>query len=230
MSQCYAQTISLTLVVLVNALLGCSTAPRASPATESTPPLLIAVLPFENHSNDVDAPQKVRTALFEKMNAREFRLLELDKIDSALRNVSVTLGSQLELLENRREVLNGLIPADVYCYGTVVEFAFKNAVALTQRKVELKLRLVDAKTGAVLFEGTEMGITTKAGLDAAADATLNTAGKVAKSVKDSVKQFMPGETTKQAADLTDVIADVDLTQETSEAIRKLLARFPPLKR
>ena len=114
------------------------------------------------------------------MRAKEFRLSELNDIDDALKQVNVTLGGQLGLFESRREMLNDLVPADIYCHGTLVEFTFKNAVALTQRKVELKLTLVNAKTGTVLFEGTEIGIITKAGLDAAADATINMVGKAAK--------------------------------------------------
>lgn len=186
----------------------------------------IALLPLTNDSNDIEASMKVRVALLDAMRAKGYRLLELKEIDGPLKDANVTLGAQLQLFDDKRELFNKLVPADIHCYGTVVEFAFKNAVALTQRKVELKLKLVDTHTGAALCEGSEIGITTKAGLDAAADATLNTVGKVAKSVKESAKQLLPGDTAKQAADLTDVVADVDLTQETNEAIRKLLARFP----
>ncbi|MBI4401506.1 MAG: DUF799 family lipoprotein [Nitrospirae bacterium] len=216
----------LSIALAAGSLISCLTIPSGGPSPASVPEPLIALLPFVNHSNDVEAPQKVRAALFETMKTRNYRLLELDNIDRSLREVDVTLGAQLRLFDDKRELLYKLVPADVHCYGTVVEFVFKNAVALTQRKVELQLKLVEAKTGEVLFEGQEIGITSKAGLDAAADATINVVGKVTKSVKESAKQLLPGETAKQAADLTDVVADVDLTQETNEAIRKLLARFP----
>jgi len=215
--------LALSSLVLLAAS-GCAASAHDVSSAQAAPH--IAILPFENHSNDVEAPQKVRAALFEEMKARNFRLLPLGQIDESLREVNVVLGAQLRLFDDKRELLNKLVPADIHCYGTVVEFVFKNAVALTQRKVELKLKLVDARTGVVLFEGTEIGITTKAGLDAAADATMNIAGKAVKSVKESVKQLLPGDTAKQATDLTDVVADVDLTQETNEAIRKLLPRFP----
>lgn len=212
------------LIFVASLCAGCAAEHGSRSPVESPP--LIALLPFANGSNVVEAPQKVRTVLFEEMQAREFRLMPLDQIDPALRQVDVTLGSQLNLFDDKLAVLHDLVPADVYGYGTVVEFGFKNAVALTQRKVELKLKLVDAKTGTVLFEGTEFGVTSRAGLDALADATINVAGKVAKSVKDSAKKLLPSESAQQAADLTDVIADVDLTSETREAIRKLLHHLP----
>jgi hypothetical protein len=186
----------------------------------------IALLPLDNGSNDIGAPQKVRAALFKAMKERGFHLLPLEQIDQGLKEIGITLGGQLNLFDDRRDVLNQLVPADIYCYGAVIDFGFKNAVALTQRKVELKLKLVEARSGQVLFEGQEVGITTRAGLDATADAVLNVTGKIAKTLKDSAKQLIPSEAVQNAADLTDIIADVELIQEMNEAIRKLLDQFP----
>lgn len=106
------------------------------------------------------------------------------------------------------EQIGNKIAADVYCYGTVVEFAFKSAGVLSQRKVEIKLKRVHAKSGRVLFEGNETGITSRAGSDAAGDLALHTVGKIAKAI------------------LPDAAADVDLKTETREALKKLLAQFP----
>lgn len=216
--------LGLCLITLVHVLTGCGTSPRQ--AATQIPPPLIALLPLENHSNDVDAPIKVRKALHDAMIERGFRLLDLDRIDGPLKDISVTLGVQARLLESRPDVLSQLIPADVYCFGAVVEFAFQSAAALTTRKVEIELKLIKAKSGEVLFEGQEIGITTRAGLDAAGELMLNLAGKVFKSVKDSATSKIENETVKKTGDATDIVADVNLTTETREAIRKLLRRFP----
>lgn len=211
--------------MLMCVLPGCATSSVQTQGDIPLPPQ-IALLPLENGSNDVDAPQKVRSALFEAMQAEGYRLVAFEHIDGPLKDVGVTLGGQLSLFDNKREVLHNLIPADIYAYGAVLEYGFKNAIALTQRRVELKLRFVEAQTGRIVFEGTEVGVTSRAGLDAAADATLNVVGKVAKSIKDSLKKLAPSETVQNAADMTDVVADVDLKQEMNEAIKKLLKRLP----
>ena len=214
----------LCLLTLVHPVTGCGASSRQA-ATQAPPPL-IALLPLENHSNDIDAPAKVRKELHIAMNEQGYRLVDLDRIDGSLKDISVTLGVQARLLETKPEVLRQLIQADVYCFGAVVEFVFQSAAALTMRKVELDLKLIEAKSGEVLFEGRETGITTRAGLDAAGELILNLAGKVVKSVKDSVTSKVENETVKKTGDATDIVADVNLVTETREAIRKLLRRFP----
>ena len=216
--------LGLCVLTLMHQLIGCGT-PSRQAVTEAPPPL-IALLPLENHSNDIDAPMKVRKELHGAMSEQGYRLVDLDRIDGSLKDISVTLGVQARLLEGKPEVLGRLIPADIYCFGAVVEFAFKSAAALTMRKVEIELKLIEAKSGDVLFEGRETGITTRAGLDAAGELILNLAGKVVKSVKDSATSNVENETVKKTGDATDIVADVNLVTETREAIRKLLRRFP----
>jgi len=98
-------------------------------------------------------------------------------------------------------------------------------LALSQREVEIQLRFVEAKTGRIVFEDTQKGITTRGGSDAAGDLVLYTGGKILKTIKEGVKKGLPGKTLKKVADMTDAVADVDLTQETNQAIRKLLRSF-----
>lgn len=216
--------LGLCVLTLMHTLIGCGTSPQ--PVGTQPPPPLIALLPLENHSNDIDAPMKVRKELHGAMSEQGYRLVDLDRIDGPLKDISVTLGVQARLLEGKPEVLSQLIQADVYCFGAVVEFVFQSAAALTMRKVEIELKLIEAKSGNVLFEGRETGITTRAGLDAAGELILNLAGKVVKSVKDSATSKVESETVKKTGDATDIVADVNLTTETREAIRKLLRRFP----
>ena len=84
---------------------------------------------------------------------------------------------------------------------------------------------MEAGSSKVIFEGTENGITSKAGTDAAGDLVIHTAGKIVKSVKEGTKKLLPGQTLKKTADLTDEVADVDLKTETREAIQKLVSKF-----
>jgi len=84
---------------------------------------------------------------------------------------------------------------------------------------------VEAKTGRTVFEDTQKGITTKGGANAAGDLIFHTGGKIFKSVKEGIKKGLPGKSLKKVADMTDAVADVDLTRETNQAIRKLLRSF-----
>ncbi|MBI4422176.1 MAG: DUF799 family lipoprotein, partial [Elusimicrobia bacterium] len=111
----------------------------------------VALLPMDNRSNDLRAPEKARDGVFEAMGKSGYRVLDLAAIDQAMDSLGVHYGGQLSAvpLGSLREAL----AADVYCYGTVVEYGFKSAVALTQRKVELRLRCVDPGGGPV-FDGS----------------------------------------------------------------------------
>lgn len=200
---------------------GCS--PGRKEVQKTIPPFVIALLPFGNQSNDVEASRKVRIALFDEMRSRGFRLVELDGIDASLKELEISDGGQLGsvVLEKIREKIS----ADLFCYGTVIEFGFKSAVALSQRKVEIQLKFADGRSGQWVWEGQEVGVTSRAGTEAAGELAVQTAGKVVKSMKEGAKKLLPGKTLKKAADLTDPVADIDLQAEIRQAIRKLLNRF-----
>jgi len=186
---------------------------------------VVALLPLANESVDVEAAGKIRAALTKAMTEKGFRLADAAAVDSVLKErFGVTDGGQLRVVTP--EKLKGVLPGEVWCFGTVKEYGFKSAAALSQRKVVIALKAVEAATGKTLFEDEQTGITTKAGVDAAGDLVLNLAGKVVKGVKDASKSLVPGQAAKNAADATDVVADVDLTQETREAVQKLLEKFP----
>ena len=183
----------------------------------------IALLPLDNRSNDVEAPARVRRTLAEEFRKAGAALMPEAEVDAGMKSLGLSESGQLGAVSFG--ALRAAIKADVICSGTLLDYGFKSAVALSQRKVQIELACRDA-AGAEVFKGAETGITTKAGVDAAGDLVLDVAGKVVKSVKEGTKSFLPGTTAKQAADMTDVIADTDLTQETTEVARKLVERFP----
>lgn len=210
---------SLAAFLLPAALLAGCAGQQAAPTSGP----LFAVFPLENQSNDVDAADKVRKVLLEEMRAKGFRLVPPETVDAALKDLGVTDGGQLRAVPFER--IRAGLTAERFVYGTLVDYGIKSAVAFTQRRVELKLRVLDS-AGAVAFEDAGVGIVSKAGVDAAGDLALNVAGKVVKSVKDSAANLMPGKQAKKAADATDVVADVDLNSETREAVLKLLEKLP----
>ncbi len=217
-------TRCLLVLGLALAAAACRSTPEVKAPSADLP--LIAVLPFENQSADIEAADKVRNAVYEEFKTRGYRLVELETIDSGLKTLGISEGGQLPALT--AEKLGAAIPAEVFCYGNVLEFNFKSVVAVSQKKVALELKLVKAGTVTVLFEGSEEGISSTAGTDAAGRLAFNVVGKIFKSVKSGAKNLVsPG--SGQAADVTDKLADVDLTRETGDAIRKLLDKYQKSK-
>lgn len=208
---------------LLLVLAACHSGPAIRQPSRELP--VIAVLPFDNQSTDLEAPDKVRSAVYAGLKERGYRLVALDSVDAELKRLGVSEGGQLGAVG--LEKLRAWIQADLYCYGDVLDFSFKSVVALSQRKVSLALRLVSA-TGETVLEDSEEGVNSSAGVDAAGNLALNVVGKIFKSVKDGAKRKVSSKP-QQTADATDTIADVDLAQETREAVNKLLDKFPGQK-
>ena len=212
--------ISPLCFVMLLTLTSCKSGPATTRPPRELP--LIAVLPFNNQSTDLDAPDKVRSAVYSGLKERGNRLMALDTVDAELKRLGVSEGGQLGAVG--LEKLRAGIPADLYCYGDVLDFSFKSLVALSQRKVSLSLRLVSA-TGETVLEDFQQGINSSTGTDAAGNLALNIAGKLFKSVKDGAKRAVSSKP-QPGTDAVDTIADVDLEQETREAVSKLLDKLP----
>lgn len=211
------------------AAVSCAPQVRKTPGAAALP--TIALLPMNSEVVDLSASDFIRERLFEKMQERGFPLVDLKTVDAALIPLGITDGGQLSAVSV--EDLRGALDAGILCYGTILDYAFKSAVALSQRRVEVELKMVDAGNGSVLWEDRAYGVQTTAGAGAVGDLALHTAGKLVMGLKDSVKKVLPGRKLRQAADTTDVVADVALKRETDEALDKLLtslqkslSRFP----
>lgn len=212
--------VSLSCALLIS----CSPALKKRPGQSFDQNPVIAILPFANESNFIEAPEKVRQEFFQMMQSKGYTLMNVSEIDSALKEMGITDGGQLPALTVTQ--IREKIPAVFFCYGTVIEYAFKSALAFSQRKVEIRLRLVRAENEQTIWEKQEAGIISRAGTEAAGDLVLYTGGKIVKGVKEGVKKMLPGEKIKKTADVTDAIADVDLMAELRQAIQKLLNQFP----
>jgi len=221
--------LRLAIFLGIMATVSCAPQIRKVPGAAALP--TIALLPMNSEVLDLSASGFIRERLFEKMQERGFPLTDLETVDAALRVLGVTDGGQLAAVSV--EDLRSALGAGILCYGTILDYAFKSMVALSQRRVELELKMVNAGSGFVLWEDRAYGVQTTAGADAVGELALNTAGKLAKGLKEGVKKALPGRRLRQVADTTDVVADVALKRETDEALNKLLtslqktlSRFP----
>ncbi len=61
------------------------------------PPPRIALLPFDNETNDINAPNQVRVCLYEEMNKKNYNLVNLDGIDSFLGGKGIVEGGSFRL-------------------------------------------------------------------------------------------------------------------------------------
>lgn len=132
------------------------TAARAEALTLRVPQAFanvkLAVLPMHNLGVDLRGPALLRQVVQMQLGAAGFRLEGLDWIDGRLREVGVTDGGQLG--SQTPSAIGTQLASDALLYGVIEEFDDKNAGVWASRSVAARLWLVDARTGAKLWEAS----------------------------------------------------------------------------
>jgi len=116
----------------------------------SNPVFTVAVLPFYNASNDVEGPRLMRREFFKRIQNRHYSVMPLEQTDSLLMDkMGITLGSQLEM--TTPEALGEVLGVDAVVYGYVLNFDDITTGVYNMKKVRAGFKLVDVRSGAVLW-------------------------------------------------------------------------------
>lgn len=125
------------------------------------------MLPFYNATNDVGGPVAVREEFQERAARMHYMPMPLKEVDSLLLNrMGITLGSQLELTDTA--ALGELLGVDALVYGYVLNFDNVTTGVYNMKKVRAGFKMVDARTGEVIWSrglgvksfiaGSEIGV------------------------------------------------------------------------
>jgi hypothetical protein len=117
----------------------------------------IALLPFDNESNDFDGPAFVRNLMYQGLAVRGFQVLPLESVDASLKVQGFTDGGQLRAVTPSK--IGEWTGCDTILFSTLVNFDYINVGFYAQRRVTVFSRLVDAKTGVKLWEAEREGTT-----------------------------------------------------------------------
>ena len=164
----------------------------------------IAVLPMSNDTNDLDGPVFVRQALFNYLLQRGYQLIPLADVDAKLKAQGFTDGGQLKAATPQK--IGEWVGAEGLFYSTLEDFNYILLGFYTQRKVEIKAQMVDAKTGEKLWEA-ERGWATRL---------------VASDKQAAERQF----TVQMAAKFAEKLTHIPLAFETRQAVVQLLNTLP----
>ncbi|MBI5810614.1 MAG: DUF799 family lipoprotein, partial [Deltaproteobacteria bacterium] len=118
----------------------------------SNPMYTVAVLPVYNATNDIDGAQKVRELSAARVDKWHYRSLPLNEVDQILRDqFNITLGSQLDTATT--EQLGTALGVDGVMYGYLLNFEHITTGVYNIKKVRAGFKLVDARTGRVIWAG-----------------------------------------------------------------------------
>jgi len=113
------------------------------------------VLPFDNQSTDISAPDILRKLAGEGFEKRGYQQLPTAEVDAKLSGLGVSEGGQLPGLKPAD--IGAALGADLLCFGEVEDFTFQNLAFVVRKSVKLHVKIVSASSGEILYEGTGAG-------------------------------------------------------------------------
>jgi len=128
------------LLLLLTALFSCASAPKPDISNTLR---TIAILPFGNDSNNIDAPNIVRQHLKKKLKAKFYKVLSLKKVDQILLDeLGITLGEQLKEVDFSE--IRAKVNADGFVFGHVTYFDQTITGVLNTNRVSARMNLIRA--------------------------------------------------------------------------------------
>lgn len=164
----------LWLLPLFCLMLACAPMPPVS-SNPSNPIRTVAVLPLVNNSNDVEAPGYVREQFTKELQRHQYAIKPLIEVDQILKDqMGITLGAQLDM--TTAQELGKTLGVDGVFFGSLDEFNHKITGVYNVKRVRMRSKLVDCKTGQTVWRN---GIGVKSTLSAGtAGATVSVVGTV----------------------------------------------------
>lgn len=145
-------------VIPVFTVLGCKVPVPKPPLVET-----VAVLPFDNESNNVDAADIMQRMVYLAMKPSAYRVSDFRSVNDQLESAGISDGGQLAAVDPVK--LGKDLGVQALMFGYVESFGYTNVGVYVAKKVNLELKLVDAQNGQTLWENTGKAATTKFGLD-----------------------------------------------------------------
>ena len=152
------RNLLLILAVIALPLVGCSTL-GSSPESYVRENVdfsfvqRIAVLPFQNNSEDDYAPARTRNITITHVLTRGlFDVVEKDLVDSALRDEVITPGAEIDPLTLKR--LGSRLQVQAFLLGTVDLAGSSKIGAASAPQLGVTLRLIEAESGMVLWQAS----------------------------------------------------------------------------
>jgi hypothetical protein len=116
-------------------------------------PRTIAVLPFDNMSADLDATPLVRPIVADRVRFKGYQVPDLNRTDELLQETGVMVSHDVYAFTAAE--LGEALGVDAVMYGTITDFTTKYAFLYASVAVQVRMELVDCKSGEVLWHNEQ---------------------------------------------------------------------------
>lgn len=141
-------------LAVVAALTACATPPKPYDYTslKAANPASVLILPPVNDTPDVAATYSVLSNLTHPLAENGYYVLPVSLVDETLRTNGVTTPVDAQNIDPAK--LRSIFGADAALYVTVKQYGSVYKVIASDTTVEMTARLVDLRTGQLLWDGT----------------------------------------------------------------------------
>ena len=151
MNNIFRTLFFLTLFFLIFILSGCSTAPPYDySAFEKSKPRSIVIIPPKNNSLEVNAPYIYLSTLTRPLAEKGYYVFPVSVIDRFLKENGLPTPAEMNNIP--LDKIKQYIGADAVLYISIENWGQKFQILSSVTIVQAKLRLVDVKTGELLWE------------------------------------------------------------------------------
>jgi len=185
--------VLLMLMVGVSLVLG-ACGKKLPPPDPKNPIAKIAVLPLRNNTDHLYAPDWIRQAFNDAVPRRYYSATPLSSVDQQLKEkIGLSLGAQLDI-DNPTPVtptpqqIGAALGVDGLFYGSLDTFSNFVTGVYNKYKIKVRFKLVNAKTGAVVWERVVEEADSETNLSAMA-ALKSAKGKIMEVAADHIKEI-----------------------------------------
>jgi hypothetical protein len=155
---------------------------EVDPSMKDHQPRTVAVLPFINRAESHEGSEAVRRGFYNHFSSLPFKDLELYRVDNLLRKAG--LQDPVVINQTSPQELGQILNVDAVVYGTISDFDKLFAVIYSNVSVGAEIRMMDAKTGRMLWRGQHVTRIHEGGISTSPIGLIATVIATAMNVRD----------------------------------------------
>lgn len=146
---------SFFLLAILLFIASCATLPEIKKETPESKisdeelPKTVAILPFENKTEEMGIANQVRKAFYNHFSSKPYRDIELTVVDEKI--IQLEKSSGKSILEIPPKDICEALGCDGLIYGKVIDYKKIYAVAYSQLGIEAEVWMINTKTGKEVF-------------------------------------------------------------------------------
>lgn len=187
MNRSHVRGFAAAGVAVAALLTGCATPPKPYDYTafKAAKPASLLILPPVNQSPDVKATPSVLAQSMLPLGEAGYYVMPVTLVDQTFKDNGMTVADEIHALPTAK--LREVFGADAAVYITVKKYGTSYQVIASDTRVELEARIVDLRSGALLWDGTAWASSTE-------QSNSNQAGLVGLLVQALVEQIVNSST------------------------------------